>query len=1266
MSFPTEQPPPPPRSAAARGLAMASAAIAVLAWAATAATPSQEPAPARPGEATQEQGKAKPQDPDALNKQIERLQKEVDRLRRETGKGAARKATIPAYWTAQLRWRPIGPAGMGGRITAISVFEADPSCYWVATAGCGLLKTENRGVTFAHQLDREATSSIGDVCVAPSDRNIVYAGTGEGNPRNSVSYGDGVYKSTDGGQTWANVGLRKSYQIGRVVVHPTDPDVAYVGALGRLYGPSEERGLYKTADGGQTWERVLAIDDNTGVIDIAMHPKDPDTLLVATWERRRDEFDSYRGEPAPPDGYNVYDPSVKWGDGSGIHKTTDGGRTWRRLGNGLPTCNMGRIGLDYYRKDPDVVYAIIDTEKIGMGTPPSPLYLGVRGQDAVDGARITEVIPDGPADEAGLKPGDVVKSADGRPIAGYVALADLARGRNEGDAIALQVGRDGQAVAVTLTLRRRPYGLREEGANESNLPILLGGRVRDEEVGVRITEIYEDYNADVAGLHEGDLIVEVDGKPLDSPEQLLLRLRRGFDGDKVKLRIRRGNEALDEEMTLLPLSYANPNRPYSALYGGQASNIQDRQGPESREYGGVYKSTDGGESWTRVNSLNPRPMYFSQVRVDPNDDRYVYVLGVYLYRSSDGGRTFKPDGSGEIHQDQHALWIDPKDGRHMIVGTDGGFYVTYDRMENWEHLNNMAIGQFYHVTFDSSHPYRVFGGMQDNGSWGGPSRSLEGSGPINADWFTFSGGDGFVCRVDPFDPDLVYFETQNGFMARRNLHTGEQIAIRPAHKAGFRNYFNWNTPFILSSHNPGIFYTAGTVVYRSVKRGERLEAISPPIARTGRGTASALAESPLNPDILWVGTDDGNIWVSRDGGDHWNEVRRPGELPGPYWVASLEPSRFAEGRCYVAFDTHRSDEEEPSVFVTENFGKTWRSLRADLPEAPTRVLREDLKNPDLLYCGTEFAVYASIDRGRSWAKINNNLPTVAVHELAQHPTSGEMIAATHGRSLWILDVTTLRQMTPDAIKSPVTLFEPNTVVRWRAEPRATARSATAPSGPGRELAQLGPDRLRPDQAGRVDRPEGHRRPGPSAPRAPRPKRGGPAHHPLEPDPGIARTADARRTARRRRGGPHAAAEGPDPAGDLPLRPGLQRPGFRPGAPDRKRPHPAPGHQDRRGTRRGDGRGGRRNGNGRRPPADRLRGESGNAFMKGAGQDPALTPDETPSARRALDLRIASRSPALPKAASSSFSTGERASSWLRTANSCIRALSWSVKPRSRM
>jgi photosystem II stability/assembly factor-like uncharacterized protein len=886
-----------------------------------------------------------------LEKQISDLHKKLDELRKAEAT-AALPGTVPADWVKALTWRSIGPANMGGRITAISVYEADPTTYYVATASGGLLKTVNNGITFEHQFDREATVSIGDVCVAPSDPNIVWVGTGEANPRNSVSYGDGVYKSTDGGKTWRNMGLKKTFQIGRIVIHPKNPNIVYVGALGRLYGPNPERGLFKTTNGGETWEKVLYIDDRTGVIDMQMHPTDPETLLVAMWERRRDGFDSFLGEPIP-EGYDSYDPIMKWGPGAGIYKTTDGGKTFKQLTKGLPTVKFGRIGLDYYRKDPNIVFAIVDCEKIGMGTPPPgrtgetpPVYMGIIGESVEGGAKLTRVTEGGPAEKAGLQPDDIIQAVDDKPVPGYDQLITLVQARKVGEKLKLKVLRDRQTREIELTLEARPAG------------------------------------------------------------------PGGFGGPGGPTR----------------------TRPYHAYYGGQRENVQDQQGPDSFQSGGVYKSTDGGESWTRVNSVNPRPMYFSVIRVDPTDDKYVYVLGVSQYRSSDGGKTFRADVRG-IHADQHALWINPKDGRHMIVGTDGGFYLTHDRMANWDHFNHMALGQFYHVTVCTKRPYYVFGGLQDNGSWGGPSHGLRGSGPINEDWISVGGGDGFVCRVDPSDPDLVYFESQNGNMSRRNLRTGERASIRPRAPQGSPPYrFNWNTPFILSSHNSRIFYCAGNYVFRSLKQGDDLRVISPEITRTKRGSGTALAESPRNPDVLWVGTDDGALWVTRDGGQQWTNVADKVGLPGPRWVATIEPSRFAEGRAYVAFDAHRSDDDEPYVYVTEDYGQTWKSLRSNLPTGSTRVLREDVQNPDLLFVGTEVAVFVSLDRGSYWTKLNNNLPTVAVHELAIHPTAGEMVAATHGRSLWVLDVTPLRQMTPEVLKAKAHLYRPNTVVRWRQEP----------------------------------------------------------------------------------------------------------------------------------------------------------------------------------------------------------------------------------------
>jgi photosystem II stability/assembly factor-like uncharacterized protein len=966
-----------------------------------------------------------------IERQIQELTKKLEELRRMQESPTA--ATIPSEWIKALHWRSIGPASMGGRIIAISVYEADPTTYWVATASGGLLKTNNNGVTFEHQFDHEATVSVGDVCVAPSNKDIVWVGTGEANPRNSVSYGDGVYKSTDGGKTWKNMGLNKSFQIGRVVIHPQNPDIVYVGALGRLYGPNEERGLFKTSDGGKTWEKILYVDDKTGVLDIRMNPSDPETLLVATWERMRDGFDSHRGEPALQDGYDAYDPIKKWGPGSAIYKTTDGGKTFRKLTKGLPTCPLGRIGIDYYRKDPNIVFAIIDCEKIGMGTPPSQVYLGVAGENVEGGAKLTQITPNSPAATAGLKVGDIIRAVDKKPITKYEELAEQIRTHKVGDKLTLTIARAKAKLEIELTLGKRPEQPGPGGRQQ--LPVDFRGE--DAPNGVRIERVFPQGEAEKAGLQVGDIIQKIDKTDVKTFQQVVELFRAHNPGDKVNIKLLRGKDNKELNLTLVRRpspQQRNPKRPYSFWYGGQRENVQNQQGPNSFEYGGLYKSSDGGESWMRINSVNPRPMYFSQVRVDPNNDKYVYVLGIGLYRSEDGGKTFKTD-DGNYHPDQHALWIDPHDSRHMLLGTDGGYYVTYDRMARWQYLNNMAIGQFYHVAVDSRRPYRVYGGLQDNGSWGGPSHTLDGQGPINEDWIIARGGDGFVCRVDEQDADLVYCESQDGFMSRRNLRTGEFAPIRPRDVRGQPPYrFNWNTPFLLSSHNSQIFYCGGNYVFRSVKKGDDLQKISPEISRTKRGTASALAESPRNANVLYAGTDDGYLWVTRDGGAKWTNVADKVGLPGPRWVASIEPSRFADGRAYVVFDAHRSDDDAPYVYVTEDFGQTWKSLRGDLPMGSTRVLREDIENPNVLYLGTEFGVWVSIDRGGAWTKINNNLPTVAVHELAQHPSSGEMVAATHGRSLWIVDVTPLRQMKPETLKAAAMLYKPATAMRWRREP----------------------------------------------------------------------------------------------------------------------------------------------------------------------------------------------------------------------------------------
>ncbi len=661
----------------------------------------------------------------------------------------------------------------------------------------------------------------------------------------------------------------------------------------------------------------------------------------------------------------------------------------------------------------------------------SNVWMGVTGEDDPKGIKITSLTADGPAEKSGLLAGDVVVEVEGKPASGYQALIDLVRSKSPGDKLPLKVLRANEKVDVTLALEERPGAQRPQTQTSR---VYLGIQGRDaKNGGAELTEVTKDGPAAKAGLLAGDRITKFDGTVIDDYRELVGKLQAGKIGDKPVLTIVRATET--KEIQVPFEKRPSPPRPYTAQLGGQAENVQDMQGGDGFQYGGVYKSIDGGESWQRVNSLHARPMYFSVVRVDPSNASIVYLLGVSQYKSENGGLTFDSSFGNGVHADGHALWIDPRDGRHIIVGVDGGVYVTYDRGKNWDHLNTLALGQFYHVAIGPTYPYYLYGGLQDNGTWGGPAQSLSGTGPINEDWISIGGGDGFRCAVDPRDPNWVYFESQNGSMGRRNLKTGERASIRPERVEGEPPYrFNWNTPFQLSNFNSNIFYAAGNYVFRSFDRGNNLKIISPEITLTERGSATALAESPRSADVLYVGTDDGALWVTKDGGKNWKEIGTNLNLPAPRWIASVEPSRFADGRVYVCLDGHRSDDDEPYLFVSEDYGDSWKSLRNNLPWGSTRVLREDPKNENLLFVGTEFKVYASTNRGQDWNCLNAKLPTVPVLDFAFHPENGEIIAATHGRSLWIADITPLRQLSQPALTESPFLMQPTTAVKWRREP----------------------------------------------------------------------------------------------------------------------------------------------------------------------------------------------------------------------------------------
>ncbi len=723
----------------------------------------------------------------------------------------------------QLHFRSIGPATMSGRITDFAVYEAHPDIYYVATAHGGLWKTVNNAVTFTPQFQDMGLMSVGDVTISQSNPDLVWLGTGEGNGRQSVSWGDGVYKSTDGGKTFKNMGLRTSYHINRIVMDPNDNNVVLAAAQGSLFGPGGDRGVFKTTDGGATWKQVLKVDDDTGGDDLAMDPTNSKILYASTYQRRRSQW-----------GFNG------GGLGSGIWKSTDGGDTWARMTGGLPKGPLGRIGLDVYRRSPNILYASIQAE------------------DAAGGGR-------GGGGGAG--------------------------------------GGGGSAAAST------------------------------------------------------------------SPT-------------------------------------------------------------------GLYRSDDAGASWRKMNSVNPRPMYFSQVRVDPNNPDRVYMGGVGLQMTADGGKTMETDAAQATHDDVHAIWIDPSDSNHLMIGHDGGVSVSYDMSRTWNFLPNIPVGLFYHVGYDMQYPFNVCGGMQDNYDWCGPSTARFRAGIPGYEWQTVQGGDGFVAIIDQRDWRIVYSESQDGNMMRHNRVTGEARSIRPspdnvtpAPTTPERYRWNWDTPMIFSPHDPGTLYVAAQKVFKSTDRGDSWTVLSPDLTANGsrdelitmglKGseiriqrndgisawpTIVSLAESPKMPGLFYTGTDDGVVSVSKDGGKNWQNItdRLPG-FPKGAWVSEVVPSRYEAGTVYVTVDAHRLNDYETHIWASNDFGETFRPLNANLKSEVIKTLTEDQRNPDVLYLGTETGIFLTLDRGKSWARLKANFPTVRVDEITLHPRDNAMLVATHGRSLWILD-----------------------------------------------------------------------------------------------------------------------------------------------------------------------------------------------------------------------------------------------------------------------
>jgi sortilin (neurotensin receptor 3) len=812
----------------------------------------------------------------------------------------------------EMRWRSIGPANMGGRVSDVEGIPSPSKTFYVAAAGSGVWKTTNNGITFKSIFNSERVVATGDLAIDPNDTDVIWVGTGEEDSRNSISAGGGIYKSTDGGDTWELKGLEETEVIARIVVDPIDGNTVYVAALGHIWGKNDERGLYRTKDGGESWELVKRISDRAGFVDVVMHPQNPNVLFAASWERVRGPYFLQSGGP-----------------GSGLWKTTDGGDNWEEIkGNGFPTAEKGRIGLAISMSSPDIMYAMVEAEK------------------------------------------------------------------------------------------------------------------------------------------------EEDGS------------------------------------------------------GGN----------------GLYRSEDGGMTWEKRSDINSRPFYYSQVRVDPQDPDRIYFSSTPVQVSSDGGETVGTT-TNDVHVDHHAMWIDPNDPDRIIVGNDGGVAITWDKGGNWRYLNQMAMGQPYHVSYNMDYPYRVCGGLQDNGTWCAPSRV---SGQITSyHWATISGGDGFVTAQDPEDADIVFAESQGGNMSRINLRTGARTSLRKPSAGAeilalkdsiavhtsedgeanegkadqikawetqvadleekFNLRWNWNTPFFISPHDRFTFYTAANRVMRSTERGDNLEIISPDLTyadeekiristKTTGGitpdvtgaetfaTIVSLAESPLMKGLLYAGTDDGRVWISRNGGGHWSEVTDnfPGVAEGAY-VSRIEPSHHEVDRFYVTFDDHRRNNFTPYVYVTDDGGEHFRSISSDLPTGKVdfaHVVREDPHNPNLLFVGTDVGAYVSTDRGGHWQRFMEGLPTVPVHDLQIHPREREIIAATHGRSFWIANVQPLEELTDVTMADAAVLFPPTHMGMWGMEARGGESMAQGnfqrptPNMGGSISYYLAEDLPRPEPVGGGEAEEG--------------------------------------------------------------------------------------------------------------------------------------------------------------------------------------------------
>ncbi|MES2796837.1 MAG: glycosyl hydrolase [Bacteroidota bacterium] len=774
-----------------------------------------------------------------------------------------------------IKFRSVGPSVMSGRVADIDVNEENPTEFFVAYGFGGLWHTKNNGQTFTPIFDNQAVITIGDIAVNWKSKNkTIWVGTGESSSSRSTYAGLGLFKSDDNGKTWLHKGLDESHHIGRIKLHPTEENTLWVAAVGRLYTPNAERGIFKSSDGGNTWKNTLFVNENTGAIDLQIDPKNPNILYAAFWEKDRKAWNFEEG-----------------GATSGIYKSTDGGENWALLTvkeSGFPQGKTnGRIGLAISQNNPNLIYAVLDNQAKQIN------------YKSKENAKLSS---------------DKLKSLSKEQF---------------------------------LSLSNEEIN---EYLDENNFP--EKNNAKDLKTAIRSNKIEV---ADIAKFTEN----------------------------------------ANDDLFKTPISGAE-----------------------------VYKSNDAGKSWARTHQnyldavFNTYGYYFGTIHVAPSNDEKIVIPGYQIVQSIDGGKSFQSMNAPNVHADHHSLWINPKNENHLILGNDGGINISYDNGKNWSFANTAALGTFYAIQVDMATPYNVYGGLQDNGVWVGPSTYT-----ANSEWQSdghypykqLLGGDGMQIEVDTRDNNTLYTGFQFGNYFRINKATGHRKYLQmPQEIGGLKNRFNWQTPIFLSAHNQDFVYLGGNKLFRSTNKGDNWEAISQDLTKGGKtgdvpyGTITSLSESPIRLGLIYVGTDDGNVQISKDGGYTFTKIAE--KLPQNLWVSRIIASKFSESRVYVSLSGYRNDDFSTYLYKSEDYGANWTKIGTNLPNEPINVIREDPKNAELIYIGNDHGVYVSLNQGKSFMPMTNGLPTVPVHDLLVHPRDNELVIGTHGRSIYIANVEHLQQI----------------------------------------------------------------------------------------------------------------------------------------------------------------------------------------------------------------------------------------------------------------